>query len=82
MTWVATEVGSRSHLGLHGSSWHPPRDANNCDVRRMLMGGGSHMHRLAASAKQSALGHQPKDAAVLWKRYWLRSEQHSQASLE
>ena len=68
-TWVATEVGSIAHFGLHGSSWHPPRDANNCDAWWTLMGGSSHMRQLAAPAKQSALGHQPKGAAVLQKRY-------------
>ena len=68
-TRVTTKVGSCLHFGLHGSSWCLPRDANNCDAWRTLMGGSSHMHRLAAPAKQSALWHQPKSTAVLWKWY-------------
>ena len=40
-----------------------------CDARRTLMGGGSHTRRLAAPAKQSALGHQLKGTAVLQKQY-------------
>ena len=68
-TWVATKAGSCSHFGLHGSSWHPSRDTNNCDAQQTLMGGSSHMHRLTVPAKLSALGHQPKGAAVLWKWY-------------
>ena len=68
-TRVATEVGSCSHFRLHGYSWHPPRDANNCDAQWTLMGSGSHTHRLTAPAKQSALGHQPKGTAVLQKWY-------------
>ena len=40
-----------------------------CDGPWTLMGGGSHMSQLAAPAKQSALGHQPKGTAVLQKRY-------------
>ena len=73
-TRVATEAGSHSHLWLHGSSQHPPRDANNCDEQQTLMGGSSHMHWLTAPAKQSALGHQLKGAAVLQKWYKLRSD--------
>ena len=40
-TGVTTKAGSCSHFGLHGSSWHPPRDANNCDVQWILIGGSS-----------------------------------------
>ena len=68
-TWVTMEAGSRLHFGLYGSSWYPPRDANNCDAWQTLMGGSSHMCQLAAPAKQSALGHQLKGTAVLWKWY-------------
>ena len=68
-TWVTTKVGSHSHFGLHGSSWHPPRDANNCDAQQTLMGGGSHTCQLAAPAKLSALGCQLKCTAILWKWY-------------
>ena len=68
-TWVATEAGSHSRFELCGSSWHPPRDTNNCDVQWTLMGGSSHMHQLTAPAKLSALGHQLKGAAVLQKWY-------------
>ena len=64
-TQVATKVGSCSYFGLCSSSWPPPRDANNCDAQWMLVGGGSHMYQLAAPAKLSALGYQPKGAAVL-----------------
>ena len=39
-----------------------------CDAWQMLTGGGSHMCQLTAPAKQSALGHQLKGAAVLWKQ--------------
>ena len=68
-TRVTTKAGSHSHFGLRGSSWCPPRDANNCDAQQALMGGGGHMCWLTAPAKQSALGHQPKGAAVLQKWY-------------
>ena len=68
-TWFTTEVGSHLCFRLHGSSWCPPRDANNCDVWQTLMGGGSHTCQLAAPAKLSALGHQPKGTAVLQKWY-------------
>ena len=68
-TWVTTEAGSCSCFGLLGSIWCPPRNANNCDVWQTLIGGSSHRRRLAAPAKQSALGHQPKGTAVLQKQY-------------
>ena len=68
-TQVTTEAGSRSHFRLCSSSWHPPRDTNSCDVQQTLMGDSSHMCRLTVPAKLSALGHQPKGAAVLQKWY-------------
>ena len=68
-TQVTTKVGSCSHFGLHDSSCSTPRDANNCDVWQMLVGGSSHMCQHEAPAKQSALGHQLKGAAVLQKWY-------------
>ena len=43
--------------------------------------GGSHMHLPTAPTKDSALGHQPKGMAVLWKWDLLRSEWHSRAFL-
>ena len=68
-TLFATEPCSCSCFGLCGSSWHPPRDVNNCDALQTLMGGSSHMCQLTAPAKLSALGHQPKGVAVLQKWY-------------
>ena len=47
-TWVATEVNLSSCFGLCGSSWCPPRDANNCDARETLTHGSSHTWWLAA----------------------------------
>ena len=68
-TWVATEVGYCFHFGLCGFSWHPPRDANNCDAQQMLMSGSGHTSQLMTSAKQSTLGHQPKGTAVLQRQH-------------
>ena len=47
-TWVATKVSLHLRFGLRGSSRHPPRDANNCDVWKTLVDDDSHMRLLAA----------------------------------
>ena len=47
-TQVTTEANLHLHSRLRSSSCCPPRDANNCDVQKMLTCGSSHMKRLAA----------------------------------
>ena len=45
-TRVATEVNFHLHFGLCCSSQCPPRDANNCNVRKTLVHSGNHMRQL------------------------------------
>ena len=47
-TQAATEANLRSCSRLHSSSWHPPRDTNNCDELKMLKRGNGHMQQLTA----------------------------------
>ena len=47
-TQVTTEVNLRLCSRLHRSSWCPHREANNCDARKILVCGSSHMRQLTA----------------------------------
>ena len=46
-TQDATKAGFHSWFGLHGSCWHPPKGANNCDTQKTSHD-GFHMGQFAA----------------------------------